>query len=110
MSLSPVWKSYRKYNFALLTVGLSGLLSLNFPPVYHLQQEAPSAVPVLCTSNLEDASKPSYFLDEYHGSISSQDAKLLLQKDGHFLVRESGKNREHHTLSLRFNEELKHYR
>lgn len=79
-------------------------------PVYQLQQEAPTAIAISCCSNREDANKPPYFDDEYHGSISNQDTKILLQKDGHFLVRESGKSREHHTLSLKFNNELKHYR
>ena len=78
--------------------------------VYQLQQEAPIAVAVLCTSNQEDANRPPYFEDEYHGCISNQDTKMLLVKDGHFLVRESGKSRGHHTLSLQCNNELKHYR
>ena len=112
LSLSPVWKSYRTYNIAHCSVDccFGGLSVIVFSLVYNLQQEAPSAIPVLCTLDLEDIIRPSYFQDEYHGSISNQDTKLLLQKDGQFLVRESGKNREHHTLSLKFNGELKHYR
>lgn len=77
--------------------------------VYHLQQEAPSAVAVPSLDSNE-INKPPYFKNEYHGSISNQEAKVLLQSDGQFLVRESGKSRKHHTLSLKFNNELKHYR
>ncbi|XP_057375865.1 N-chimaerin-like isoform X1 [Daphnia carinata] len=88
LTLSPVWKSY----------------------LYQLQQEAPTAIAIPCYSNQDDANKPHYFDNEYHGSIANQETQKLLQKDGHFLVRESGRNRGHHTLSLKFNGELKHYR
>lgn len=78
--------------------------------VYHLQQEAPTAVAVLNSSSDLDESRPPYFKNEYHGSISNQKTNLLLEEDGQYLVRESGKSRKHHTLSLRFNNEFKHYR
>lgn len=110
LTLSPVWKSYRKYTLQIGAYLFFNMLVLFTFLVYHLQQEAPSAVAVPCASKLEQFNRPPYFDCEYHGSISNQEAKLLLQKDGQFLVRESGKSREHHTLSLRFNNELKHYR
>ena len=77
--------------------------------VYNLQQEAPVpiAVPV---ANINVLPKPQYFNEEYHGHISHQEASDLLQKNGQYLVRESGKNRKHHTLSLKFNDDVKHFR
>lgn len=109
LTLSPVWKSYREY----LRLRHLGLIVVNYYGVfvvYHLQQEAPTAVAILCSLDHDETNKPPYFKNEYHGSISNQEAKSLLQLDGQFLVRESGKSREHHTLSLKFNNELKHYR
>lgn len=78
--------------------------------VYQLQQEAPTAVAVISVQNNCDNARPAYLGEEYHGPISNQEAQLLLQKDGHYLVRESGKQRQHHTLSLKFNNQVKHYR
>jgi len=87
LTLSPVWKSY----------------------LYQLQEEAPTpaAVP---SKTVDEASRPAYFHEEYHSYISHNDSILLLTKSGQYLVRESGKNRKHHTLSLRFLDEIKHYR
>lgn len=77
--------------------------------VYQLQEEAPTpaAVP---SKTVDEASRPAYFHEEYHSYISHNDSILLLTKSGQYLVRESGKNRKHHTLSLRFLDEIKHYR
>jgi len=87
-SLSPVWKSY----------------------LYQLQEEAPTPVAVPSTKIDETICKPAYFGEEYHSYVSHDDSKLLLSESGQYLVRESGKNRKHHTLSLRFLDEIKHYR
>lgn len=109
LTLSPVWKSYREYLRLRTPWFNNNCLTCCFI-VYHLQQEAPTAVAILCSLGHEETNKPPYFKNEYHGSISNQETKFLLQVDGQYLVRESGKSREHHTLSLRFNNELKHYR
>lgn len=80
--------------------------------MYHLQQEAPTAVPVTLPEgdeSINESSRPPYFKNEYHGCISNQEAKALLEKDGQFLIRDSGKTRQP-TLSLKFNNEIKHYR
>ena len=78
--------------------------------MYQLQEEAPTPVAVPSTKIDETICKPAYFGEEYHSYVSHDDSKLLLSESGQYLVRESGKNRKHHTLSLRFLDEIKHYR
>jgi len=80
--------------------------------VYQLQQEAPTAEAVTLPNDCETINKsnrPPYFKNEYHGCLTNQEAKALLDKDGQFLIRDSGKTRQP-TLSLKFNNEIKHYR
>lgn len=90
LTLSPVWKTY----------------------LYQLQQEAPTAEAVTLPNDCETinkSSRPPYFKNEYHGCLTNQEAKALLDKDGQFLIRDSGKTKQP-TLSLKFNNEIKHYR
>ena len=78
--------------------------------MYNLQQEAPTAVAVLAEGNGRQSPQPDHYSGEYHGPISHHASNRLLLANGQYLVRECGRNPKQLTLSLRFNEEVKHYR
>ncbi|KAK3929266.1 N-chimaerin [Frankliniella fusca] len=76
--------------------------------LYRLQQEAPKARPVLADGPVPG--RPAQFGGEFHGVLSHQDAHRLLKDDGDYLVRLSAGNDGFHTLSLRFNNKVSHYK
>lgn len=79
--------------------------------LYRMQLEAPVPVPVICNEVLDDL--PSYLGRDYHGAISHVQAAELLkdQPNGAYLVRSSRcANGNFHTLSLKFNNKIQHYK
>ncbi|XP_064090063.1 N-chimaerin-like [Macrobrachium nipponense] len=84
--VSTVWKSY----------------------LYQLQQQAPKPAAVLCTDRPPDC--PPYYGLEYHGSISHLQSQDKLTMNGSYLVRRSEKAEGFYTLSMRFSNNVKHYK
>ncbi|ROT75178.1 N-chimaerin isoform X3 [Penaeus vannamei] len=84
--VSSVWKSY----------------------LYQLQQEAPKPAAVLCTDRPPDS--PPYYGLEYHGTISRHHCEALLTENGTYIVRHSERAEGFYTLSMRFNDVIKHFR
>lgn len=76
--------------------------------LYRLQQEAPKAKCVPADGPVPG--RPQQFGEEFHGVLSHQDALRLLSNDGDYLVRLSAGNDGFHTLSLRFNGKVSHYK
>ncbi|XP_018567197.1 beta-chimaerin isoform X1 [Anoplophora glabripennis] len=79
--------------------------------LYRMQLEAPVPVPIICDEVPSDL--PSYLGRDYHGAISHVDASNLLsgQPNGAYLVRSSkSANGQFHTLSLKFNDKIHHYK
>ncbi|XP_063584977.1 N-chimaerin-like isoform X2 [Penaeus indicus] len=84
--VSSVWKSY----------------------LYQLQQEAPKPAAVLCTDRPPDS--PPYYGLEYHGKITRHHCEKLLTENGTYIVRHSDRAEGFYTLSMRFNDVIKHFR
>ncbi|XP_042862875.1 N-chimaerin-like isoform X2 [Penaeus japonicus] len=84
--VSSVWKSY----------------------LYQLQQEAPKPAAVLCTDRPPDS--PPYYGLEYHGTIGRHHCETLLTENGTYIVRHSERAEGFYTLSMRFNDVIKHFR
>ncbi|PNF20787.1 N-chimaerin [Cryptotermes secundus] len=78
------------------------------PNLYRLQQEAPRPKPVSCKHHITNS--PSYYGKEFHGVISHLDASAILEEDGAYLVRQSEGSNGFHTLTLRFDRKIKHYK
>ncbi|KAE8739615.1 hypothetical protein FOCC_FOCC014880 [Frankliniella occidentalis] len=76
--------------------------------LYRLQQEAPKAKAIVADGPVPG--RPAQFGGEFHGVLSHQDALRLLRDDGDYLVRLSAGNDGFHTLSLRFNKKVSHYK
>ncbi|XP_066151993.1 beta-chimaerin isoform X2 [Euwallacea fornicatus] len=79
--------------------------------IYRMQLEAPVPIPILCDDIISD--RPSFLGQDYHGPISHVEAADLLssQDNGAYLVRSSRcANGEFHTLSLKFNNKIHHYK
>ncbi|XP_053646937.1 N-chimaerin isoform X2 [Cherax quadricarinatus] len=76
--------------------------------LYQLQEEAPKPAAVLCTDRPPDS--PSHYGLEYHGEIGRHLCQELLTLEGTYLVRHSEKAEGFYTLSMRFNNQIKHFR
>ncbi|XP_049818032.1 beta-chimaerin isoform X2 [Aethina tumida] len=79
--------------------------------LYRMQLEAPVPIPVLCNDFIPEL--PSHLGQDYHGDITHVQASNLLnlKPNGAYLVRNSkSANGEFHTLSLKFNDKIHHYR
>ncbi|KAJ8926125.1 hypothetical protein NQ315_009982 [Exocentrus adspersus] len=79
--------------------------------LYRMQLEAPVPVPIICDEVPPDL--PSYLGRDYHGAISHIEASNLLSDhpNGAYLVRSSkSANGQFHTLSLKFNDKIHHYK
>ncbi|XP_071543365.1 N-chimaerin-like [Panulirus ornatus] len=76
--------------------------------LYQLQQDAPKPAAALCTDRPPDS--PTYYGLEYHGSIGRHQCQDILTLEGTYLVRHSEKADGFHTLSMRFNNQIKHFR
>ncbi|CAL4069559.1 unnamed protein product [Meganyctiphanes norvegica] len=77
--------------------------------LYQLQEEAPKPIMVECGPEPHPDCPDQYSI-EYHGAISRHMCTALLTQEGHYLVRESQKPQDCHTLTLRFGGAIKHYR
>ncbi|XP_017775475.1 PREDICTED: beta-chimaerin isoform X2 [Nicrophorus vespilloides] len=87
------------------------ILSKYYEKVYRMQLNAPVPVPIICENYLPGV--PSYLGRDYHGDISHIEANNLLapHPNGAYLVRSSrSANGEFHTLSLKFNDRIHHYK
>ena len=77
-----------------------------------LQKSAvPEPIKVACT--VTPAGKPEYLGEEYHGTITREDEKRILDgKNGRYIVRESfTKNRPHeYTLAFNYDGDIQHIR
>ncbi|XP_071054449.1 beta-chimaerin isoform X1 [Onthophagus taurus] len=85
--------------------------SFFYVPLYRMQLCAPVPIPIICEDVLQNT--PNYLGRDYHGSISHTLANNLLKPhpDGAYLVRSSRcANGEFHTLSLKFNDKIHHYK
>ncbi|KAL5473980.1 hypothetical protein EMCRGX_G028550 [Ephydatia muelleri] len=79
------------------------------PYLYQLQLQSPKPNRIGCAQKIPDA--PSFFGEEYHGSISRDDTALLLGKaDGNYLVRQGLSQPDSYSLSFVFGEQVRHYR
>ncbi|CAH0551555.1 unnamed protein product [Brassicogethes aeneus] len=79
--------------------------------LYRMQLEAPVPIPVICNDVIPDL--PAHLGQDYHGHISHIQASnlLSLKPNGAYLVRNSkSANGQFHTLSLKFNDKIHHYR
>ncbi|KAJ8962708.1 hypothetical protein NQ318_001105 [Aromia moschata] len=79
--------------------------------MYRMQLEAPVPIPIICDVVPPDL--PSYLGRDYHGTISHVEASNLLysEPNGAYLVRSSkSANGQFHTLSLKFNGKIHHYK
>ncbi|XP_069156970.1 N-chimaerin-like isoform X1 [Procambarus clarkii] len=76
--------------------------------LYQLQEEAPKPAAILCTDRPPDS--PPYYGLEYHGRIGRHLCRDLLTLEGTYLVRRSEKAEGFCTLSMRFNNQIKHFR
>ncbi|XP_018318711.1 beta-chimaerin isoform X3 [Agrilus planipennis] len=79
--------------------------------LYRMQLDAPVPIPIICNEAPPDL--PNYFGRDYHGNISHIEANNLLscRPNGAYLVRKSkSANGEFHTLSLKFNDKIHHYK
>ncbi|KRT84739.1 hypothetical protein AMK59_371, partial [Oryctes borbonicus] len=88
-----------------------------FPPslysvkLYRMQLKAPVPIPIV--NHEVPNNTPAYLGRDYHGDISHVEASSLLgsQPNGSYLVRNSrSANGEFHTLSLKFNDKVHHYK
>ncbi|PAA83717.1 hypothetical protein BOX15_Mlig008797g1 [Macrostomum lignano] len=77
--------------------------------LYQLQQAAPNPLPVLAVH--QPPNPPAQYGPEYHGPIDRAETEQLLAKAGQgaFLIRDSSRNPGQYTLSIRFDEENKHF-
>lgn len=71
--------------------------------------EAPTPKPILRTTVID---VPAFYGYEYHGEIGHLDVEKILNgtPDGSYLIRKSPKAKDFYTLSLRFNEKIKHFK
>lgn len=78
------------------------------PYLYQLQQQAPKPEKVICQRSI--VNRPSFYGDEYHGSITREDtAKLLGQEDGRYLVRKGLSQSGTYSLSFVYKGCVRHY-
>ena len=78
--------------------------------VYKIQLDAPCPRAVICSTIIPDS--PSFYGLEYHGEIGHKETEVILhsQPDGAFLIRKSPGSIDFYTLSMRFDENTKHYK
>jgi hypothetical protein len=79
--------------------------------VYRMQLDAPVPIPIISDEVPPDL--PSFLGRDYHGAISHIQAQNLLglHQNGAYLVRSSrSANGQYHTLSLKFNDKIHHYK
>ncbi|KAJ3647326.1 hypothetical protein Zmor_019210 [Zophobas morio] len=85
--------------------------SVDFLKLYRMQLAAPVPIPIISDEVPPDL--PNYLGRDYHGAISHVEAQNLLSahENGAYLVRSSpSANGRFHTLSLKFNNKIHHYK
>lgn len=107
-----VWKPECKYLFN--TTPSTFTLFVNTPTfyiiVYKIQLEAPTPKALMRQRDISDS--PDYFGYEYHGNLDYKLTKQLLSSscDGSYLIRQSPGATDFFTLSIKFDERVKHFK
>lgn len=77
--------------------------------LYTLQLQAPKPKKVACLREVYN--KPPFYGEEYHGTITREEAdRLLNQGDGSYLVRKSERAHDAYTLAIRFEGQTKNFK
>ncbi|XP_074600817.1 rho GTPase activating protein at 5A [Brevipalpus obovatus] len=77
--------------------------------LYQLQLRAPKPKRLVCQRDIED--RPPHYGREFHGEISREETdQLLAGEDGRYLVRKSTRAEHQFTLSLRLDNQTRHFR
>ncbi|RUS75895.1 hypothetical protein EGW08_016354 [Elysia chlorotica] len=78
--------------------------------IYQLQLQAPQPICIPPKHEIPNR-PPQYDPKEFHGTLSRQEADILLQGgDGYYLVRKSERAPDSFTLAIRFDNETKNYK
>lgn len=80
------------------------------PELYKIQLEAPTPKAIIRKVEVPDS--PTHYGCEYHGVIDHKQSEIILEPttDGSYIVRKSPGSNSFYTLSLRFDNKIKHFK